>query len=188
MLASEIISRVRDITNDTGAEPRTKSAEIMRWISDALDVALSVVPKLFSKTASMTCQSGYLQTLPFERAVAFIEVIGITRIDFNKLSAFSPNWRLETAGAAQHWSPSSAGPNTFMVHPPALANQSLMVSYVEAPTEITSETAVVPLSDNFLPALVQYCVGMTESKDDEHVNSNRAAQAKADFVAMIKGA
>jgi len=186
--AQDIVTRVRDVINDTSATPRNSNEEIFRWISDALSLASTSVPRLFSKTADMICSAGYLQTLAFTRALSFIEVIGFPQVDVASLTAFAPGWKMDTAGPIQHWFPSADSPKSFCVYPPSQGDQTITVTYVESPAPVTSASDVLNVPDVVIPAVVQFCVGMVESKDDEHVNSNRAAQAKADFVALIKGA
>lgn len=188
--ASDIVSRVRTIINDTREEYRNGDTEIFGWIMDCLNTILTARPELFTKVAQIALLAGPDQTVAgVTRAVAFAGVEGYPRADLAALDYFRPGWRSGAATAVlENWGAGNTGPLSFTVFPPSLAGQSIPVLYVETPAPITQLTDPVGLPDNMIAPVVQYCVALVESKDDEHVNSNRAAQAKADFLALIKGA
>lgn len=190
ILASDIVSRVRTIINDTREEYRNSDIEIFGWILDCLNTILSARPAIFTKVAQVTLQEGPDQTVAsVTRAVAFAGVEGYPRADLAALDYFRPGWRAGAATATlENWSAGNTGPLSFTVFPPSVAGQMVPVLYVETPAPISQLEDPVGLPDNMVAPVVQYCVAMVESKDDEHVNSNRAAQAKADFLAHIKGA
>lgn len=187
--ASDITGRVRTIVNDTRTEYRNSDTEIFGWIIDCLNTILSARPGVFTKAASMILQVGPEQTVAnITRAVAFAGVEGYPRADLAAMDYFKPGWRTGDEGQIENWGPGNTGPQSFTVFPPSPGNQTVTVLYVETPAPITQLDDPVGIPDNMVAPIVQYCVAMVESKDDEHVNSNRAAQAKAEFVALIKGA
>lgn len=188
-LASEIISRVRYITNDQISEYRTTDEEILLWINDCVALLVSNLPALFVTTTDLILQAGYRQDVDaVTGAIAFKGIPGYPAADFDTLTRFRPNWMADTAGTLQNWTPSTDKPTEFYVYPPSPGNHTVSVSVVVKPALLTQATDTIQVPDNYVPAITQYCVGMVESKDDEHVNSNRAAQAKAEFVALIRGA
>lgn len=194
MTPQNIITAARYVLNDTvSTRYRNTDAELLGWVNDGLDVMVGAVPQLFSVTSSHTCVAGAEQAPSFARLVAVLDVPRITtgaallRADRAALDAFRPGWYLDTQAAAANWLPHGASPKKFYLHPPAAITQAVDVTFVQAPPVLLIGDTI-PVSDNYQPALVSFVVGMAESKDDEAVNSNRAAQAKAEFVAMIKGA
>jgi hypothetical protein len=72
------------------------------------------------------------------------------------------------------------------VYPPAPADQIVEVLYVRIPSEyaIDADTGLPAIYGD---AITDYIVYRAESRDDEHVNSNRAAQFLASFVQKVKG-
>ena len=187
---SDVVSRVRYVVNDTRSSYRNTDEEIFGWITDCMNIILTAVPQLFSKSASMILQAGCEQTVEnIARAVSFVGIDGYPRADLKMLDSFSPGWRnTASAGAIQNWAPGDLGPKSFVVYPPSSGVQTLTVNYVEEPVPVSALTDDIDLPDSLVAPIVQYCVGMVESKDDEHVNSNRAAQAKAEFVGYLRGA
>lgn len=189
ILASDITTRVRLVTNDGGSNPRNTDPEIFAWINDCLNVILSMVPSLFAVGAPLALAAGVYQSIAsLSRAVAFIAVDGYPKFDVDAMDVFRPGWPNDTQAAIQQWAPGPVGPKSFLVYPPSPAAQPVVVNYVASPPPVAALTDALAIPDNFIPMITQYCVAMTESKDDEHVNSNRAAQAKAEFAAAIKGA
>lgn len=184
---SDVITRVRDIIQDKGANYRTTDDEIRRWLSDAMQLVCLAVPRLFHVTVDIACVEGYGQSIAgLPRALALVDVVSLPQGDFDALSAFKPRWKDDDYGVPQQWSP-NANPLEFDVYPPAEYLSPLTVIYVRGPEVITPSTTDVTSYDRLLPGLVQYCVAMAESKDDEHVLTERAVQAKAEFLAFLKG-
>lgn len=186
ILVADVISRVRDGINDLSGT-RIGDDRIRRALSDSLDIAATILPQLFTETNSHNCSVGVFQLLSFERAIRFIEVLGYPHGDFKALDAFRPGWINDDEATIQMWSEDATDPMMFLVYPPSPGGQALSVTYVKAPAEVTTSDTSLSLPDNLLAPLVSYCIGVIESADDEHTNSNRAAQAKAEFVALLKG-
>jgi hypothetical protein len=194
MTPQDIITEARYILNDTeSTRYRNTDAELLGWVNDALDVMVGERPELFVTVSDHTCTVGVEQSPTFARLV---RVLGVNRVvggnallqaDRATLDAFLPGWRELDSAAAVHWLP-HPDPKKFYLYPPAAISQAVEVPFVQAPaTLLIGDT--IPVSENFRPALLNFVVGMAETKDDEHVDSGRAAQAKSDFVAMItKGA
>lgn len=187
--AADIVSRVRTIVNDTREEYRNSDTEIFRWITDCLNVILTARPSIFTKAATLILQAGADQTVAgITRAVAFAGVEGYPKADLAAMDYFRPGWRSGEEAALENWGAGNAGPLSFTVFPPSPGTQTITVLVVETPAPVTALTDTVGIPDNMVAPVVQYCVALVEAKDDEHVNSNRAAQAKADFIAHIQGA
>lgn len=187
--AKDVVDRVRNVTNDSDTGGlRDADTDLLRWIGDALKEICLLFPRLFAVNAVHTCTAGFSQTLDFPRAAGVVDVLGVPVADFATLTQFSPGWQNSTPGAIRNWSTGNNDPLSFYVYPPAVAGATLDLICIQAPGETTSLTDVLPVPEQFLPAIAQYCIALSQSKDDEHVLSQRAAQAKADFIAQIKGA
>ena len=177
-------SRARDVLNDP-SKVRWLEPELLRWVSDALDLLARAMPTLFIKRGAHTCTLGALQTLTIDRVMAVVRVIGVPQCEKTTLDAFMPTWQDRTAGAAKNWMPSDNGAKSFYVYPPSPVGQALSVDYVEAPAELSAMANTLPVSDDYVSLLADYVIGMSESKDAEHVNSGRAAAFIQSFAAKL---
>lgn len=183
----DVIDKVRTLTQDTTATYRTSDAELIGWLNDALSTLVALVPQHFTVTDTHTCTAGSRQVIATNRAHSMVEVIGVPFADYAAMSAFKPTWQTDTAGAIQNWLRAVNEPLVFFTYPKQAGGESLSVMLVKAHDELTAVGNTILLPETFEPALVAYCVGMVESKDDEHVNSNRAQAAMADFAGRITG-
>jgi hypothetical protein len=186
------IATARGILNDPYAT-RYSPADLLQYANDALDQIVKVIPQFFYVYDDFTCAEGPLQSLSFDNSIALVDVKrvqngnSVTRSDVSILDDFSPGWRLGPEGTAKHWMPFGDDPRRFLVYPPSPANQVLEVLRVAVPLEFT-ETADTWLPAQLSDAISDYIVYRAESRDDEYVNSNRAAQFFTSFVGKIKGA
>jgi hypothetical protein len=186
------IAIARGVLNDPNAT-RYSQADLLTYANDALDQIVKIIPQLFYVYDDFTCVEGSLQSLSFDTSVALVDVRRVkngnvvTRSDVNILDDFSPGWRSGPTGSAKHWLPLADDPVRFLVYPPAPANQVLEVLRVAVPGEFT-ETADTGLPTQLADAISDYIVYRAESRDDEYVNSNRAAQFFTSFVGKLKGA
>lgn len=191
MSVASIVTKVRAMINDDHATAgyRTSDAELFGYINDALNVLLNIRPGLFSKTVTHLCVAGYLQLVESNRAVEFIEVVGVPQCDRDTLTQFLPNWHnnMAISGQMSNWMREPADPLRFDVYPPAIAGSPVVIRIVESPEPVASLIDIIQISENYEPMLVEYVAGRSEIRDDEHVNSGRAVQLIDRFVAQAKG-
>jgi len=189
------VAEARTIINDTAVGAyRYSDVDLLQYANDALDQALKVVPNFFYAWGEMTCATGEtMQAVSFADAHVLGDAIRVKNGNalrpFDKLAmdAFNPNWHYDTAAAAENWARVSDDPVRFWIYPPPPASQVLEVMYVKVPAEYAAADDT-GLPTTMLPAIVDYIVYMAESRDDEHVNSTRAAQFFASFTLKLKGA
>jgi hypothetical protein len=195
MTPQNIITSARYILNDTDStSPRQTDAELLGYVNDGLKAVAILRPALFSTIGDYACVPGQCeQTLNFDSAVSVLDVISIhsgaavVPFDIKSMNTFNPNWRNDTAGAATQWAKFESDPLRFFIYPQAPASQILDVVYVKLPTVYTLTQGIEDLPDVYQPALVDFVVYRAESKDNEHVLSQRATSHQAAFVAQIKG-
>lgn len=195
MTPASIILEVRDIINDTDADAyRQSDEELLRYINDGLCEACILAPQLFYVTGDMQCAPDETeQGVSFGDAKELVEVIrikggsAVLPADMATLSAFNPDWGQSTAGAAKHWMKNPNDLLRFYIYPKAPVGQILEVKYVSNPTPIVDLNAeITDLPGAYHPALADYVVARSESKDDEHVLSQRAGSHYAAFVGKLK--
>jgi hypothetical protein len=194
MTPASIINDARGILQDRDPDYRYEDSDLLAYVNDAIKSAVVLRPDLFSTIGDYTCITGQCeQALDFEDAVALIEVLShhggnaIFPFDLSSMDAFNPGWRNDTAGPAIQWARFSNDPIRFYIYPKAPVAQNIDVRYVRRPVEYGLNDTITELPEIYKPAIVYYVVGMAESRDDEHVNSQRAAQFMAQFSAILKG-
>lgn len=188
LTAGQIIAKARLILNDTMAPYRDDDQAMISWLNDAIQMAVTVNPSLFIKSAPFECVAGYRQQFDVARAVAVVDVVGVPVADPVSLSAFMPGWHNATQGNAQNWMRVLQEPLDFELYPPSFNGQTLTIHYVASPQDIVSLGDVVLLTENYAPALADYLVGRASFKDDEHVLSGRAQAFEEKFMLAIKPA
>lgn len=188
---SSAITIARGILADTSPDYRYPDADLLEYGNGALRALITLKPSLFYTEADVTCATGKaLQTAGFDDIDSLVKVQSvkdgnvITRIDRSALDNFSPGWMQMTAGAAQHWMPHADDPFKFYLYPPAPSGQQVTVLYVRVPATYTADQDT-GLPESLKEAVTDYIVGMAESRDDEHVNSGRAAQFLSQFSARL---
>lgn len=185
------VTIARTILNDPDAV-RYSSADLLQYANDALDQIAGLVPALFVTDGTHTCTAGADQTLTHNTAISLFNVNRVqggnvvNRADFSTLDQFDPTWRSAASGPAKNWAPKNLNPLRFLVYPPAAAGQVLEISYVKVPAEylLTDDTG---LPANLSDAISDYVVYRAETRDEEHVNTNRATQFMETFVKKVKG-
>lgn len=191
MQVSSIIAKARAMINDDTQliSNRTTDEELIGWINDALNVLLNIRPGLFTQTIQFTCAAGYQQEVMTDRAVQFIEVVGVPRCDRDTLTQFMPNWNNNTiiSGQMTNWMVEPSDPLRFDVYPPAINGAVVTIRIVQSPVKLTSSSDIINLSENYEAMIAEYVAGRSQIRDDEHVNSNRASLLMDRFVAQAKG-
>ena len=192
---TDSITVARGVLQDTDSTNyRYSSADLLLYANDALDAMTLLAPHLFYTDGDVTCiADSALQTISFDDALSLVKVRrikngnAVVQADPETLDAFDSSWQEATSAAAVNWFPVANDPMRFMVYPPATTGQILEVVYVRIPSEyaLTDDTG---LPTTYKDAVADYIVYRAESRDDEHVNSNRAAQFLASFQQKVKGA
>lgn len=194
LLLSSPIATARGILNDPDGV-RYSDADLLQYGNDALDQMVMLVPQEFRKTATQLC-TGFVITPSVTDVLEIVDVrtaalttggtFPVTEIEEIALEAFLPSWRAVEAGLPVHWMRDEQTPKKFKLYPSAL---SALIDYVyiATPAEyaVGADTGV---NERFSDAISDYIVYRAESRDDEHVNSNRAQQFLASFIQKVKGA
>lgn len=186
------IAIARGILNDPIAT-RYSDVDLLQYANDALDVMTKLTPQLFYTDGDVACIAGSaMQTVSYDDALALVDVRRIKNGnavlpgDRATLDAFSPGWQAATGAAAVNWMPVADDPVRFLIYPPAPTNQTLEVVYVRIPPEY-SGTADTGIPISYADAVADYIVHRAESRDAEHVISQRAQAFGQSFVSKITG-
>lgn len=183
MTPQDIITEARLILLDN--DPlgyRQSDSELLLYVNEALNEIADLAPSYYQTVGDFTCQGlSSEQTLSFSDARRFQRVIrikngtAVPECDMDTLDRYDPAWSLAAAGPAVNWmSGSNEDQRRFYITPPAPNGQVLEVQYVKNPATYALTDTIGELPSTCRPALANYVVGRSESKDDEHVNSGRA--------------
>lgn len=193
MTPQSIITKARDILNDTDAAGyRQSDDELLRYVNAGM-LELSVQrPDLFQTVGHIECEADAVeQAVTFADAQKLLDVIGIhggralTPFDLKSMQAFNPGWKTDAAGPARQWSGHPGDQLRFYIHPKAPAAQLIDVLFVKNPTVLALTDTITEAPEGLEPALVDYVVYRAESKDDEHVLTQRAAASYSAFLTKI---
>ncbi len=193
----EVISTARYIITDNDPDGvfRQENDELVGYVNDGLREISIILPQLFLATTDLPCVPGKVeQAISFADAQVLIDVIRVKGgrfllpADMAAMSAFNPNWAEADAGEPGNWFRHANDPLRFYLSRKAPADQVLEVKYVRSPVVVTIDDEITDVSSSFMPALANYVIYRAESKDDEHVNSGRAAAHYQAFVGLVKPA
>ncbi|MEN6540826.1 MAG: DUF6682 family protein [Mizugakiibacter sp.] len=189
---SSPISIARGILNDTDAGGyRYSDADLLQYANDALDVMVGIVPQLFYQDIEYTCTANQAeQALSFGTYRALVDVLrikgggAVTRGDRTTLDDFKPGWRLDASGPAQDWMKVDDDPIRFLIQPPAPNGQILICKVVPVPAEYLA-TDDTGLPNDCADMIADYIVARAESRDAEHVISQRAQMFGQSFISKL---
>jgi hypothetical protein len=194
MTPLSIAQSARYPMNDRKAPYRNSDDELVSYVNDGLREAVVIRPELFSTIDVHGCTAGTVeQRMAFPRAVTILEVLSVDTggalkaFDMDMMNAFHPGWRSAPPGPAREWSRFANDPLAFFISPPAPTGQGVRVRFIRNPKMYGPDELIFDLPVIYRPALIAYVVYRAESKDSEHVLSQRAQMTYSQFVALIKG-
>lgn len=196
MTPQSIINLARSIYNDTDAAYfRLSNDELVAFVNDGLKECSIIAPQYFKTSGDFNCTENQTeQAITFNNAQAIDQVIrikdgaAVLPVDLMTLSSFNPTWATDAAGPAQNWTRMANDPLRFYIYPKAPEMQVLEVIYIRNPASYALNDVMVEVPETLAPALADYVIYRSESRDDEHVNSGRAVSHYQAFVQKIGGA
>lgn len=200
MLASGVLNRVSEITQDT-ANATWTAAQLIEWLNDAIRTLVLVRPDASAITSSMQLASGTRQTL----AAGELRVIRVTRNmgvagttpgrairlgSIPDIDAFNPDWHTATTDVVvREYMFDESRPDEFWVTPPVPASPAVFVEAVRAvlPTAMAAAGETLPVDDIYAPALIEWCCYRAFSRDSERTpNWQRAGRHFAAFFNLLQ--
>jgi hypothetical protein len=172
MLASDIKSRVRDITGDADGD-RWLDPELFRWMSDAQLFIGIYRPDAISRLIDFTCVEGAKQELPAD-CVRLLDIASqtsgreVTFIDPAVLAIQDPKWRTRSSSDdIKHFTYDNRLPRVFLTFPPAKAGTHIELIASVLPTDVTADAQVLDIADIYREAVVSYVCFRCYCKDVE---------------------
>lgn len=189
MLASAILTRARDILQDT-TSVRWVESELLRWLSDGQREVVLYRPEACSTNTNITLVvSTTKQTIP-AAALRLLDIVrnmgtngttpgrAIRMVAREIMDAQSPDWHTQTAaGEIKHFLFDVRDPKTFYVYPRPNAALQIEAIYSLTPNEITSESQALQVPDVFANVLLDLVLFRAYLKDASYAGNGARAVA-----------
>lgn len=179
-LAGDILLDTRVLINDTRVAYRYSDTILLQLLSTALRQMALVRPDLFAVVADVACTpSRVLQSAPAD-CIRVMEVFRVTggnalvEVDRQTMDQTAPTWPSDPAAAAVNWMRHPRESTRFFIYPQAPSSQSVEIEYAKAPAVLTDISDELPVADGYSGAVTALLVALTQSVDDEHINTGRA--------------
>jgi len=171
------------------ANVRWTRAELLSWLNDGMRQIVTMQPSASSTTVSKLLTAGTRQTIPSDGwlLLQIYRNMGTTGttpgrairiVSREVLDGFDPYWHTGIPKAeVKNFIYDTQDQLAFYVYPPNTGTQYIELNYSAQPTNLTSESQVIPLFDVFQSALVDYILYRACSKDAEYAPGLQLAQA-----------
>ena len=182
------------------ANIRWTRSELLAWLNDGMRQIVLIQPSASSTTVSKKLDAGTRQSLPtggwlLLQMYRNMGTSGTTPgrairiVSRELLDNFNPNWHTATAAAeVRNYIYDTQDQTAFYVYPPNTGTQYVELNYSAQPTNLTSESEVIPIFDIYQSSLVDYILYRACSKDAEYAPGLQLAQGYlATFVAAVGG-
>jgi hypothetical protein len=182
------------------ANIRWTRSELLAWLNDGMRQIVLIQPSASSTTVSKKLDAGTRQSLPtggwlLLQMYRNMGTTGTTPgrairiVSRELLDNFNPNWHTATAAAeVRNYIYDTQDQTAFYVYPPNTGTQYVELNYSAQPTNLTSESEVIPIFDIYQSALVDYILYRACSKDAEYAPGLQLAQGYlSTFVAAVGG-
>lgn len=189
MTPADVITEVRRLVQDQVAPYRYSDAVLLGYVNQTLKRIAALRPDLFSTIMEVeTVQGSAVQTLP-DDAIRLLDVFQIkdgdviVEVNRETMSRSYPGWMSEVAGNPINFMRHPKNANQFFLYPRPAAGVVLIAEYARVPEDyaLTDEITHPPAA--YMPAVIDGTVFLSQSIDDEHINSGRA---KLFYDAMLQ--
>ena len=191
MILNDVVTEVRRILQDTLSPQRYSDDILLGFANQALKRIAVLRPDLFAIIADIpTTADAVVQSMPAD-SIRLLEIYsvkggnGIIETNREILDQSLPTWMNTTAGAAINFMLHVRNANKFFIYPKAPSGQVLIGEYAQTPPTYDGTTTVALLPDAYFPVVVDATVFITESVDNEHVNSKRAQIFQQSFTQSL---
>lgn len=191
MKLSSVITEVRRIVQDVNAPQRYSDTMLLGFANQTLKRMAVLRPDLFAYIGEIPTVTGQvLQSAPSD-SLRIMEIFqvkngnGVIEVNRESLDQTYPQWMNDDQGSCVNWMRHTRNNNKFFIYPKAPAGQVLIAEYAQTPKAYAADEDVALLPDAFFPIVVDGTVFLTESVDNEHVNSNRAQLFQQTFTQAL---
>lgn len=183
--AQDSIDEVRRIIHDeVTSNYRWTDAELLDYLNAGLRQTVALIPEantieaigdtLTSRVARQSLPTGGIKFIKVARNYADdgITPQGVLRyVEKDALDTYEPDWefvsiKVDGADYFDHFCHDPREPKIFFLYPaPAADNKRFAVIFSSNPTELTLVADTIPVADEYLNALILYCVYRALTKE-----------------------
>ena len=200
MLASDVKARAYDIIQDA-TQLRWTQPEFLRWLSEAQREVVIRRPAANAVILVQPLVAGTKQALPAEGYV-LLDIVrnmgtdGVTpgrpvrAVDRDQLDREIPGWHSEINrnrdAGIRSYTYDERTPKIFYVYPQPAPAKLVQVEMAVAmmPADVTADTSVLPLGDEYMGTLANYVLYRFYGKDAEASSSQTLALAQQYYQAF----
>lgn len=159
---------------------RWTRAELLKWLNDGLRQIVLMQPNAMNTPGAVQLVAGTRQLLPTGgwMLLGIYRNMGTTGttpgravriISRELLDAFNPDWHTTTASAVtKNYIYDLQDQTAYYVYPPSTGTNYLEINYSLQPTDLTSESQVIPMFDVYQGPLLDYIMFRACTKDAEY--------------------
>ena len=196
MLASDVLVKVNYALNDSDVS--WSAAEKLAWLNDGRREIVRLRPDAYTVRESIQLVAGTGQTLPSD-IVALIDITrnmgvggatpgqAIVEMEKDRLDRWRPDWHTaDSSATTKHFIRNPLTPREFYVYP-AQPDTPAQVEAIASKvlSDVASDSDIV-LTDQWVPALVDYVCWMAHSKDSDASDTSKRERHKADFFNRLE--
>jgi hypothetical protein len=188
VLASAIITKVRNLLVDTGTSPRWTDAELLNHISDAQRTIAALQGDEVAKVAVVQLAAGTRQSLPAD-GVSLLNILrnmgttgatpgrAVRLIRRDIIDDQNPNWHADAkTNYTYNYIYDPLDSKAFFVYPPAIGNHYIEINYTYVPAEVTSTSTALVVPDVYQTAVMDYVMFRCHQKDADSSGGHATAQ------------
>lgn len=189
--AQQLIDRARLTLADPNAT-RWTDAELIKYINDGQREVVLYKPDASSANTDVELVAGSKQTMPSD-SVRLVAVVRNTHSQYKRavravpretLDRFRPNWHSDRETTeVQHFIFDENDQNVFYVFPPNDGEGQVEVVYTKTPTDVSTGTDTLGVTDAYANAVLDYTLYRAFSKDADIPSS--AQRANGHYQALM---
>jgi hypothetical protein len=195
--AQTILDTVRPLLIDP-SKIRWSDDDLLRYMSDGQRTIAAMVPDAAADLAVVQLSAGTKQLLPSDGStlmsvtrnmgtdgVTIGAAIRVTRRDL--LDNVDANWHTKPSSTVvKHYIYDPRNNKTFYVYPPSPGTNYIEILYARQPQQLVAGTDVLVVTDDFIPPMVNYTLGMAYQMDADASDAGKAQAYMSAFVSFIQ--
>jgi hypothetical protein len=184
---SELITKVRILSQDQLAPYRHSDPELFGWLTDAERAVVILIPDSNTKLLEVTPVADQTEQDISTLGHLLVDVISnkstgktVRRADMSSMDDFVPSWRVESAGPdPESWITNPGSPTAFWLYPMPDASVKLQVLIAQTPVAITTPEQTLTIAGVYDSALLNYVLARTFEVDNDLDSAMLHAQSFA---------
>lgn len=191
MTPQDVITEVRSLIQDLDVPYRYSDAVLLSFVNSTIKRMVMLRPDLFTTVQDISTTPNVSEQLLPSSAVRLVEIFRnkngasieeVLKDDFDKAY---PQWTTDPAGTPTKYIRHPRNPRAYFLYPKPTSGVVLVGEYVATPSKYTIAQNIDVIPDAYLPALVDGTVYISQSIDNESVNSNKAKFFLESFTNLL---